>query len=495
MHGTAVEVRKNPKSTTWYNATLKDLKGDSVVVSFEDEIWPSRDVPSSSVRMCPKVQSDDSFAPGPDEAVEVLTASSESSPSGWAEGRVRTIKNDFYFISFSGHGQDMIVEKSALRRVSNEMPLDVSNLARRIVEVVPELQAWIRTQDSQGCLAHVRAKGRLLVASVSEPKTNGAPYGVRLIGGERELDLGEKLLVQIHFKHQIKMQWFHDMREKFLERLEGQKEWWSTQHVEVFQVEQSATGKIIGKKGENIKALRQKYDVDVELEEGWDEEKNRAAMTVTISGKSEESVTAAREEIEFVTVKIPVAPDQVGWILGKGYQNISEIAKKTELHYARFDDKAKCIELCGRRQEVEVAKLLISVHSEYLPVYQDMDEEQHAIQQSFDQLFANKGKGKELRKGEKGGKERNPGGDRSENKEGKGGKGKDSGKDAKEAWKDEWKDGWKDWKDEGWKDDWKDGWKGHENSGKIGGRQGAKQEEKSETSAKGAGKRGGKPKG
>ena len=60
---------------------------------------------------------------------------------------------------------------------------------------------------------------------------------------------------------------------------------------------------------------------------------------------------------------------------------------------SRYDDKSKTLELCGLRSQarnalglrlspgqkvsaskVEDAKLMISVHREYLPVYKDMDE-------------------------------------------------------------------------------------------------------------------------
>merc|ERR1711920_310573 len=107
---------------------------------------------------------------------------------------------------------------------------------------------------------------------------------------------------------------------------------------------------------------------------------------ITITGDSEEACKSAREELEYITVSIPVETEQIGWILGKGFQNITDIATKTELHYARFDDNTKSLELCGLRQQVEDAKMLISVHRDYLQVYQDMDDEQHAIQESFDQL-------------------------------------------------------------------------------------------------------------
>merc|ERR1712060_305377 len=57
------------------------------------------------------------------------------------------------------------------------------------------------------------------------------------------------------------------------------------------------------------------------------------------------------------------------------------------------------------RHQVEDAKLLISVHREYLQVYQDMDEEQHAIQESFNQLDGTSGgkNGKGRGRGNRGG--------------------------------------------------------------------------------------------
>merc|ERR1712190_260638 len=97
-------------------------------------------------------------------------------------------------------------------------------------------------------------------------------------------------------------------------------------------------------------------------------------------------VKKARDELEYIIVKIPVEAEQVGRILGKGFHNILEITKKTELHFARFDDKSHSLELCGLRHQVEDAKLLISAHRDYLPVYQDMDEEQTQIRQSFNEL-------------------------------------------------------------------------------------------------------------
>lgn len=63
MIGPSVEVRKNPKSTTWYNAAILDINAESIKVSFEDQIWASREVPALSVRRCPQENANDDFDP------------------------------------------------------------------------------------------------------------------------------------------------------------------------------------------------------------------------------------------------------------------------------------------------------------------------------------------------------------------------------------------------------------------------------------------------
>merc|ERR1740129_428812 len=113
--------------------------------------------------------------------------------------------------------------------------------------------------------------------------------------------------------------------------------------------------------------------------------------------------------MEFIVVKVPIDSDQVGGIVGKGYSRLTEVAEKAELQYARFDDKTGSIELCGLRTQVEVAKMMISVHRDYLMVYQDMSEERETISKQFEELDEmdggkGKGKGKAKAKGKDGAK-------------------------------------------------------------------------------------------
>merc|ERR1712129_28170 len=95
----------------------------------------------------------------------------------------------------------------------------------------------------------------------------------------------------------------------------------------------------------------------------------------------------------YVVVRIPVEQEQVGWIVGRQYKRLTDIAKKAELHYARFNDRECAIELCGLRYQIEDAKMLISVQRDYLEVHQGMSEEHRAIQQEFEALDELDGKG------------------------------------------------------------------------------------------------------
>mmetsp|Transcript_91144 Transcript_91144/g.262880 ORF Transcript_91144/g.262880 Transcript_91144/m.262880 type:complete len:457 (+) Transcript_91144:84-1454(+) len=389
--GQCVEVRKSADSATWYNASVVDISDDHVRVSFENDVWPSKEVPMSLVRLKPPASEAENFAPQVDDEVEVHLAATEANPSGWSRGKVKTIRSrTFYFVTFAGgshRSQDIIVERSSLRRPSSSPAFDQQAVIRRTIPVDPGLHAWIRSADSHGCLSNVAAKSSLLSASCTMDKKR-APR-VLLVGDEHAVTLGEKLLSQIHFKNQIKMQQFHEYREYYLERIKWYEQWNGGKHKEVFSVDTTFVGRIIGKKGENIQKLRQDYEVEIEVEASptsWVE------SVITITGESAEAVKKAREQMEYITESIEIEPDQVGWIVGKGYQNLTEIQTNAGLQYARFDSKTSSIELRGLRQQVEDAKLMVQVHRDYLAVYQDMSKEQRTLAKEFAELDRRGGK-------------------------------------------------------------------------------------------------------
>jgi len=400
--GPFVEVQRNKgtSTSTWYNALILDISGNDICIEFEDEIWPSTEVPASSVRRPPPSRGE-AWEPVIGEPVEVLVAVTEASPSGWCLGHLKKIANgSFYFVALEGvaKGQaDKIVQREELRNVSTEPPVDVGSLIRRKIPVHRDLHTWIRSQDCLGCLSDVQTRGRLLGASCIDGGDSDVPY-VLLVGDQRAVNLGEKLLTEIHFKHQVKMQRFQVHREKLMEMIAHHESHHQARYSETVSVESGFVGRIIGKKGENIKKLQEENNVNISIKDPEDYGKD-SVTTISIYGSSMEQVRKAREEIEYVVVRIPVEQDQVGWIVGRQYKRLTDIAKKAELHYARFNDKECAIELCGLRYQIEDAKMLISVQRDYLEVHQGMSEEHRAIQQEFEALDELDGKG-----GKKGGK-------------------------------------------------------------------------------------------
>jgi len=400
--GCQVEVRKNAGSSTWYNATVLDIVGDNIRVEYEAEVWPAREAPADSVRHCPPAGDEADFQPKVGDVVEVALAATESNPSGWSLGRVKKIKNRvFYFVTFEGlrtTTQDIIVERDALRKVNESPPIDATGLVRRLVGVAPSLGAWIKSEDSLGCLADVAVKAKLLSSACTTARSDGkGPPKVAVVGNSQAVALAEKLLIEIHFKNQIQMQRFHDHREKLRAIIEQREHRHRGGCREVFEVESGLVGRLIGKKGENIQRIREELEVEILIRDG------DANATITVTAANQDAVKKAREQLEYVTARIPVEEDKVGWVVGKGHQNLLEICKKADLVYARFDSRSSSIELMGLRAPVEDAKMMIDVHREYLDVYQDMSEERAAIQQQFAELEKKQGKGKKGSGFEKGG--------------------------------------------------------------------------------------------
>lgn len=438
----AVEVRKSATSNVWYNATLVDASEKGVRVSFEGQVWPTQQFSFDCVRRPPPAHQTQGFDPQVDSAVEVLHPATEEAPSGWQLGRVTDIKNKcFYFVTFEATQRSAgersppprIVELGSLRKASATTSIEAKEMTRRQVPVDKILHEWIRSEDFAGCLQDVQLKSGLLAVSCShatDPAAKGQPK-ISLLGDAHAVDLGEKLLRDVHFKHQALMQHFNEQREKMLAHLRELQEQWNTQKKECFAVETQFVGRIIGKEGSNIKRIREEYDVEI-----WVPKESHSEETwITVTGKTAEAARKAREEMEFMTVKIEVEPGQVGFFIGKQYGNLREISEKCELAYARFDDKTSSIELCGLSNQVEAAKMMIMVHRDYLPVYKDMGQERDDIQAQFAELDEQdfKGKGKKSkgkdRKGEQASKapseSKGPGKgkDKEENK----GKGKDTG--------------------------------------------------------------------
>jgi len=331
-------------------------------VTFENGVWPERELPSYAVRRCPRNDDLKGFRPKIDTAVEAHMPISELHPSGWALGRVRATKKSFFFVTLAGKPDsvhDIIVEGTCLRPVSDEPCIDTEPLVRRTVPVVPELHAWVSTDDFADCLGQTqRRSGLLLVDALRSGETQAREPQVQvlLVGGDRAVELAQNLLVLIHFKHQLEMRRFQKCLEKLHERMEAFC-------TDSFEVEPQLTSRIRGRARE----LGRSMGVQVRLEAPCPApDGSLGPARVFLSGSSTDVVRQARRELEYVRDRIPLASEQVSQVLGRSYEGIQNVARDTNLQYLRLDDGASCLELCGLRHQVEAARARLCKLCPYL---------------------------------------------------------------------------------------------------------------------------------
>ena len=59
--------------------------------------------------------------------------------------------------------------------------------------------------------------------------------------------------------------------------------------------------------------------------------RHQTGPRVIVIGPTQAAVDAAREMLEFVVERVPVEPEQIGWLIGKGGKNFKELQEKTKV--------------------------------------------------------------------------------------------------------------------------------------------------------------------
>lgn len=503
--GSAVEVRKSSDSKVWYDGIIVDVAGGDqgeIRVRFEDNLWSEQKFAAKDVRRKPgKV--DNNWNPAVGEEVEVSLDATQDCPSGWAIATIKNIKHTFYFVTlptgqdraaFPGH--EVIVEKDKIRPMTATASYDVSGVKKESYSVDKALASWVSSSDAVGCLEHIAQQAGLLHIN-TDPKISTKI----LLVGEASALKRAKMLLDVHMKHQSQIQNFQENRDKQLKALEYKRNRLEERGAAnaQFEIDPTLVSRIIGKAGETIRALQERFAVDIRVIDEY-AESGEEKKIVRISGKTQEDVDAARAEVEFIERHMPVDDQMIGWILGKQGKTINDIKRSSGLVYARLDRDAAHLELCGTRQVVEDAVAMFETHIMYFGVFREMDEEMARIHGELSDLGDYEGyEGTGRWQHDSWSYETHHesyswGGKGKKGKEGKGDdKGKGKGKaqaqiaDAKkhDSWNnweyDDWKskDDWKHGKDGDWKD-WKDGGKKKEEKG-----HGDKKEEKGKGGKKG----------
>mmetsp|Transcript_90236 Transcript_90236/g.254612 ORF Transcript_90236/g.254612 Transcript_90236/m.254612 type:complete len:436 (-) Transcript_90236:55-1362(-) len=179
----------------------------------------------------------------------------------------------------------------------------------------------------------------------------------------------------------------------------------------------SCVGLVIGKKGEHLKEIQQRYKVSVKVED-----QNKDSKVAVVTGKSPRDVMAASRDLDFVCETVDMPPGSIGWASGKGGCHLAyvrEISGVAALRVQREGESAnpdendeleadavaedlgmadgadkssgskrsgRCwFELRGQRETVVNARLCLEAHLSYYPVYQEME----SVERQLDQDLAN----------------------------------------------------------------------------------------------------------
>jgi len=378
----AVEVQKDTRPI-WYCGFVKDVgPKDELLIGFEDDIWPPSRYAPADVRRAPRYSTleFEKFTPKVGEEVEVRLDATPHAPVCWAIGTVGKIKHDFFVVSIhpsaGQKGNDQIVEKEKLRPVAVRSGLTADALNQETFQLPAGLQSWMTTDDGLGCFSHIQDQSGLVTILVQSSKLT-----LKLLGDKKATQRA-KLLLEVHIKHQSQIQNFQDVREKRLKALENKRnriEGSGFKHSCEFTVDHNFIPRIIGKGGDTIRALREKYDVQIKILEPGEEGRQTAAdheRVVRIFGNNAGNVQNARTEVEYVEEAMPLEEDQCNWLAGgKGMRSIWSFKEAAGLVYARLEYDSQQLLLCGTRSCVEDAIALFETHFMYCPVFRQMDEE------------------------------------------------------------------------------------------------------------------------
>jgi len=384
-----VEYRKKP-GNVWYEAQLLNVVGDShggfvLHLGFADSVWTPCAVDPSCVRNSALPQGDVKLEAN--EKVEVWTPVTPNSPASWSPARVEKTKADFVYVIPENAKSSMIVEKSAIRSPSLEPSYTnmTDNISRHTIPVGDSIGGWATSEDAAGCFSHICLKTGLLSMG---PDPNDAKQ-IILLGKDASIRKAT-MLIEIHLKHQVQIASFQSSRLKQLNQLEGLKAKVDNMHSLDLHIPQDSIPKIIGTNGANIKKIQDKYQVTIHIYDNHkvDEKgpNGEVMKCLRIMGKDKDNVEAAKTQVEYVEVSIPVPKEQYGWILGRQGKTIQQLKDKSGVGSLSLRREQETLAIYGTRPTVEDAQAMVEAHMLYYPVFSQMDEEMQQINDSLDHL-------------------------------------------------------------------------------------------------------------
>eukprot|EP00397_Hematodinium_sp_SG-2012_P012678 GEMP01012855.1.p1 GENE.GEMP01012855.1~~GEMP01012855.1.p1 ORF type:complete len:496 (+),score=100.11 GEMP01012855.1:78-1565(+) len=387
-HGVEYQVKPH---IAWHEASLVDLTQDAkgafqLHLTFVDDVWNPCVADPACVRNSSPPH-EGNIRLEIKMRVEVWIPKTESKPASWNPATVDKVKEEFVYVTLDASRSSLIVELSHVRLPSTEITYAdlTDNVSRNTIPLQKSIGSWATSDDALGCFSHICSKTGLL-SMAPNPKD---VKEIVLLGTDAAIRKATMLL-DIHLKHQTKIADFQNSRMRQLDQLAGLKaKVENMQSVDVL-VPQDSIPKIIGTSGANIKKIQDKYKVSIRILDEHivhDRGPNGQLMKcVRILGKSMDDCVAAKSEVEYIEVRIPILEDQFGWLLGAKGVTIREFKDKSGVQTLTLERNKETILLYGSRPSVEDAQAMIDAHMLYFPVFNQMGEEIQQLNTTMDSL-------------------------------------------------------------------------------------------------------------
>ena len=374
MSGNGLVEVYDAQQCCWIPGVLRDLEKNRVLVQFELQDGKRAGAPKwfdwAVVREVPVFDEPFTLSEGMTVEVQYNDPDSKEKPAWW-EAKIVQKKGPFCKVHFvCGSFPDEAVDEELIRPATPQSASSKPMYTKQTVPITdPALHAWF-LQNEATVMTSVRDKAQLLAITVESQRPQ-----LKLIGASKSISMA-KMLIELHMKHHNDMERIHADREKLAQRLDSEKAKRETGVRIEFPIDKALIGLVVGKSGKTITDARKATGIDVV-------EIDQSGPKVVIIGPTAESVEAAREMLEYVTLRMPVKQEQIGWLIGKGGKNFKELQEKTKVTRLNIDKSSNTIILVGTATCVAAAQLYIDTHLEYLAEFDKEAEESEKLRKEL----------------------------------------------------------------------------------------------------------------
>lgn len=380
MSSPSVEV-KCLDTFAYYPAFLRDYDNASqVMVSYPGGWKKDEWVLLENVRNAAGEFDAAAFHPVQGDTIEAQAKSSDEEPYSWWKATVKTVRGEFYMISYSSWEDEFneILEKDMLRPLNKNPSLKPADLKKLELPLPRDLQ-HSGSLDTRALNGVLETSGALSVHIDTKKQT------LVILGNAVSVKRAQ-LLAGMAFKHLGEIQRLTERKLKHQSQLDSLKQRLNEGHLETFSINPPALmGLVIGTRGDNIRRVEKLPGV---LNVRVDSSKHQ----VSILAKSEEEAKAAREQLEFVEQRFPILQRQAGRVVGKSFSNMAQIQRDSGVVKIRLvdmnqNDPATAADpeatvdliIIGTKENVADALLLLNHHMEFLNTVNQLSGEEREL--------------------------------------------------------------------------------------------------------------------